>query len=108
VTHRIPQRWDEWVAAITQEDTQQAIGGRLGASRSTVARRLKTPDASFVLSLARAYGANPLQGLWHAGLLMDADFTDAWRAEVLKHAPPEALMLELCRRVDAQGRFRDR
>ncbi|RJO79327.1 hypothetical protein D5S18_03070 [Nocardia panacis] len=93
-------RFERWKDAISGGDSDRGIGRRLGMDNTKVARHLYSvpPVAETVILLARAYGADPLEGLVEAGLLT-ADEASAIRVpRALRLATSLQLAAEIYRR----------
>lgn len=93
--------WNVWFDRVTQGETQEQIGARLGVSRSTVARRIRhgVLEPNELLTLARAYKADPLEGLLASGWLTMEDLKNGGMRYILKSAPTRMLVNELYDRL---------
>lgn len=101
LTHPKLPTWDEWFRSTTGGDTQAQIAQRLGVSRATVARRFRRGvlDPNTVLAVARAYHADPIQGLLAAKWLRPQDLHNGGTRYVVSYAPTEMLVDELHARL---------
>lgn len=70
---------DSWVAKTTGEDSWRTVAEKLHTTHSTIKRRLSNHEADAIVELARAYGANPIDGLLHAGIITEIDVKAAAR-----------------------------
>jgi transcriptional regulator with XRE-family HTH domain len=93
--------WDEWFDSATGGETQGQIADRLGVSRATLGRWLHRGvlDPNTVLAVARAYSADPIQGLLAAKWLTPADLHNGGTAYVVSYATTRMLVNELHRRL---------
>lgn len=96
--------WEEWLEHATEGETQAQIAARLGVSRSTVARwsHRGVLDPDIILALARAYNADPIQGLLAARWLKPQDLNNGGMRYVVSYAPTRMLVNELHRRLGGQ------
>jgi transcriptional regulator with XRE-family HTH domain len=96
--------WDEWFASATKAATQSQIADRLGVSRATLNRWLHRGrlDPNTVLAVARAYSADPIQGLLAAKWLTTKDLHNGGTEYVVSYAPTRMLVNELHRRLGGQ------
>jgi transcriptional regulator with XRE-family HTH domain len=96
--------WDEWFERVTRGETQQQIGDRLGVSRSTVVRWMRhgVLEPNELLALARAYKADPLQGLLASGWLTMEDLRNGGMTYILSQTPTRLLVNELYKRLGGQ------
>lgn len=90
----------EWLARATAGETQTQIAERLGVSRATVARwaRRSVLDPNTVLAIARAYNADPIQGLLASGWLEPGDLENGGMRYLISVTPTSTLVRELYRR----------
>ena len=96
--------WDDWFHRVTRGETQQQIGERLGVSRSTVARWMRhgVLEPNELLALARAYKADPIQGLLASGWLSMEDLKNGGMTYIISCAPTRMLVNELYKRLGGQ------
>lgn len=101
MTHPKLPTWDEWFARATEGETQGQIADRLGVSRATVVRWLRggVLDPNAVLAVARAYHADPIEGLLAARWLKPADLHNGGVKYIVSYAPTRLLVNELHRRI---------
>lgn len=105
MTHPPLPTWDEWLDTATEGETQGQIAQRLGVSRRTYARWVKSGilDPNTVLALSRAYKADPVEGLLAARWLRAVDLRNGGMHYVVSFAPTEVLVDELYRRLGSSG-----
>lgn len=96
--------WNEWLDHATEGETQIQIAERLGVSRATVARWVhrKVLEPNAVLAIARAYHADPIQGLLASGWLKPQDLNNGGMLYMVSYAPLRMLVNELHRRLGGQ------
>ncbi|MCU1648380.1 MAG: hypothetical protein JWN03_8655 [Nocardia sp.] len=98
------QAFDAWKRTITRGASTRAIAERLDSNGPRIKRHLEESDppvADTVIELARAYGANPVEGLIAAGLLTRSDVDHAATKDALSAVP----MLQLLEEAAARERF---
>jgi len=97
---KIPN-WSTWFDRVTRDETQQQIGARLGVSRSTMARWMRhgVLEPNELLALARAYKADPIEGLLASGWLTMEDMKNGGMSYILSNAPTRMLVNELYKRL---------
>lgn len=90
----------KWIHAVTAGASHRAIAERIGASNSTVSRWFdRDLSPSSIVTIARAYDANPVEGLRESGLITQEEINLASTAAGIETAPLDQLMLELARRA---------
>ncbi|MBF6136686.1 hypothetical protein IU501_27290 [Nocardia otitidiscaviarum] len=95
------ERFLRWRDDIAGGDSERAIAARMGIGNNRVGRHLRESDppvAETVIDFARAYGANPVDGLVAAGLLTRDEALRAAASEPLRTASALQLLEELARR----------
>ncbi|MFI1917990.1 hypothetical protein [Nocardia sp. NPDC020380] len=91
------QAFDAWKRTITRGASTRAIAERLDSNGPRIKRHLEESDppvADTVIELARAYGANPVEGLIAAGLLTRSDVDHAATRDALSDVPMLQLLEE--------------
>ena len=93
----------EWLSDITNGDTKNAIAVRAGLPTSTLNRQWNTEkfSADVVISISRAYGASPIDGLRELGVIDDDDIARLRSDDALRDASDDQLLQELARRLSA-------
>ncbi|MGW4242037.1 hypothetical protein [Nocardia sp. NPDC004722] len=97
------QAFDAWKRTITRGASTRAIAEQLDSNGPRIKRHLEEADppiADTVIELARAYGANPVEGLIAAGLLTRSDVDHAATKDSLTEVP----MLQLLEEAVARER----
>ncbi|MEV6066577.1 hypothetical protein AB0L82_08525 [Nocardia sp. NPDC052001] len=97
------QAFDAWKRTITRGASTRAIAERLDSNGPRIKRHLEESDppvADTVIELARAYDANPVEGLIAAGLLSRSDVDHAATRDALSAVP----MLQLLEEAVARER----
>ncbi|WP_369637521.1 hypothetical protein [Nocardia sp. JMUB6875] len=95
------EAFDAWKRAVTRGASTRAIAERLDTNGPRVKRHLEEADppvADTVIELARAYGANPVEGLIAAGLITRGDVDHAATKGVLAEVPMLQLLEEAVER----------
>ncbi|WP_405497331.1 hypothetical protein [Nocardia sp. NBC_00511] len=95
------QAFDAWKRTVTRGASTRAIAERLDSNGPRVKRHLEESDppvADTVIELARAYGANPVEGLIAAGLLTRSDVDRAATKDALAEVPMLQLLEEAAER----------
>lgn len=90
-----------WAAAITKDDSLNAISRASGVVLSTLSRQW--PDKlspETVVKIARAYGASVLDALIAQGLIDVTDVATTAALDALQDASDEQLLGEIARRLD--------
>ncbi|WP_150114283.1 hypothetical protein [Corynebacterium oculi] len=98
-----------WIHATTGiRVTADEVGGALGISRASATRRLVANEfnASEIITLCRAFGVNPLQGLLKYRYLTDLEIRAHVKreGELMKDVENGALAIELARRLNPTSR----
>lgn len=63
-------RYEEWIQEVTFGASHRDIADKLGdRTHPTVGRAIKARDPKFTVTIAHAYGANPVEGLIAAGFI---------------------------------------
>lgn len=99
---------EEWLESISDGATKGALAAAAGVERTTFNRQYdagRIPPQTIV-AIARAYKADPLQGLVALGMLTEdeiAHLQPESAATFLAKLPDRALLRELLRRVDDDG-----
>lgn len=91
----------EWRRAVAGRDSDRQIASRMGVPNSRVSRQFGDSGAlsmEFVVEFARAYGANPVDGLVAAGFIERDEALRAAASSSLRVATPLQLLNELVRR----------
>ncbi|GAB2520822.1 hypothetical protein [Nocardia heshunensis] len=91
------QAFDAWKRIITRGASTRSIAERLDSNGPRIKRHLEESDppvAGTVIELARAYGANPVEGLIAAGLLTRTDVDRAATKDSLSEVPMLQLLEE--------------
>lgn len=91
--------WTEWVRVVSGGASARQIAARIHRSHSSVARWVRDDGvpAEVVIEIARAYDADPVEGLVAAGHLSVGEIVPHLR-NVLKYTPQTYLTEELHRR----------
>ncbi|WP_157513955.1 hypothetical protein [Nocardia concava] len=95
------EAFDAWKRAVTRGASTRAIAERLDTNGPRVKRHLEEADppvADTVIELARAYGANPVEGLIAAGLVTRSDVDHAATKDALAEVPMLQLLEEAVER----------
>lgn len=98
--------WNEWLDRVTNQESDRQIAARTGFTHPTVGRWRsagKAPADSIIV-IARAYGADPVDGLVSAGILTESDLMNGGLRNAVRHAPTAYLTDELHERA-VSGRF---
>lgn len=92
----------QWIEAVTGADNPNVISAKTGISRATAWRQWGD-DFNFsmenVVKIARAYKADPVDGLIAFGYLEESERNMSGVSVVLRDAPDEQLIEELARRL---------
>jgi len=93
--------WTQWLTRVTDHASDRDIGKRAGISHTTVSRWRNTgrAPADGVILVARAYRADPIDGLIAAGYLTEADLAATSLRNAVRHAPTGYLTEELHERA---------
>jgi hypothetical protein len=96
-------RFTAWIGKSTGDASARAIAGKVGKSHTVVAKWLREGEMPCyaVLDLARAYDADPIEGLLAAGYLTIEDLMRVGVPAAVKAAPTEMLIEELAARSRA-------
>lgn len=96
-----------WLDAMIAPETRRQAAARLGISETGISRQVRTGfSAERVIELCRAYGRNPIQGLYETGYLTRTELNrlrntpDMDIITALKSATNDDLLDELGRRLD--------
>lgn len=101
------ERFLAWRDRVADGDSERAIAVRMGIGNNKVGRHLRESDppvAETVIDFARAYGANPVDGLVAAGLVARDEALRAAASEPLRAASELQLLEELTRRARGHAR----
>ena len=92
----------EWFNSTVGDDTINAAASKANVNQPTLNRRLKSGEltAELVISIARAYGANPVQALIETGYLDTDEARGTVTISKLADASDQELMQEMLRRID--------
>jgi hypothetical protein len=102
--------WWSYVQSLIGDDSPAEAASRAGFDKSAFTRWKKgaNADPAFVVRLARAYGADVLEGLVAAGTITSREAGGAGRQaaprELLRAVPDELLVREVMRRIQAGSR----
>ncbi|MEZ3156840.1 hypothetical protein AB1K56_07895 [Microbacterium sp. BWR-S6Y] len=93
--------WRQWLDRATNRDSDREIARKTRLAHTTIGRwrNAGTAPAEGVIAIARAYGADPIEGLIFAGLLTEADLLNGGLRNAVRHAPTAYLTEELHERV---------
>ncbi|WP_066587758.1 hypothetical protein [Corynebacterium provencense] len=95
-----------WINALIGTDTLRVASAKIGLSHSTITRQLSrgtlTPTA--VISLCRAYGRSPVDGLVETGYLRAEETEGVGVPRALVAATNQELLDEVLRRSDPEAR----
>lgn len=94
--------WKQWFDSIAPADwTERSVARDTGNDNKSVGRwmDLAQPRAEFILQLAHAYNADPLEGLIAAGYLEPRDVEESAVERALRIATDIQLAQEMYRRV---------
>ena len=95
-----------WYNATTAGDTVNAVAAKSGLVGSTLSRQLKsetlTPES--IVAVARAYKADPIEGLIISGLITEADVSLHGAEALLESLTDRMIANEVWRRMsDGSG-----
>ena len=92
----------EWFNSTVGDDTINAAASKANVNQPTLNRRLKSGEltAELVISIARAYGVNPVQALIETGYLDTNEARGTVTISKLADASDQELMQEMLRRID--------
>lgn len=94
--------WTVWRdATIPADASVRSVAAATGSDNKSAGRWLERPRPEFVITLARVYGADPVQGLVAAGYLTDGEIARLGRAAALREATDLELAEEIYRRAAA-------
>ncbi|TQL03502.1 hypothetical protein FBY24_2601 [Cellulomonas sp. SLBN-39] len=88
-------------ATVPSAASVRAVAAATGTDNKSAGRWLEHPRAEFVVSLARAYGADPVAGLVAAGFLDVREVERHARLAALRETTDLELAEELVRRASA-------
>lgn len=110
--HAFPQErdpitnWNQWLDRATNQASDHDIARRTNLTHPTIGRwrRNGRAPAEGVILIARAYKADPVDGLVSAGYLTESDLMNGGLRNAVRHAPTAYLTDELHERA-VSGRF---
>ncbi|ATL69187.1 hypothetical protein [Nocardia terpenica] len=91
----------EWRKAVAGDDSDRQVAARMGIPNSRVSRQFGSTGVltmDFIVDFARAYSANPVDGLVAAGFIARDEALRAAASSSLRAATSLQLLNELVRR----------
>lgn len=98
--------WNQWLARVTNHASDHEVARRAGITHTTIGRWRKSgrAPAEGIITIARAFRADPIDGMVAAGLLTEADLMNGGLRNAVRHAPTAFLTDELHERA-VSGKF---
>lgn len=102
--------WTQWLDRATKLESDRQIARKVGLTHTTISRwrNAGTAPAEGIIRIARAYDADPIDGLVSAGIITQADLMNGGLRNAVRHAPTVYLTEELHERATTgrlQGGF---
>ncbi len=93
--------WQQWLDRTTEGSSARAIAHRIGVHHTTVSRWMNsnTAPCGEIIRIARAYRADPVDGMISGGWLTEQDLMNGGLRNAVRHAPTAYLTEELHERV---------
>lgn len=101
--HLVMHNLESWIERITANASWRTIADRMGTTHPTIQRRLKNETASAVVAIARAYDANPIEGLLTAGVISENDLEGFEKPIALSDFTDMEIAQELVNRIAERG-----
>ncbi|OZG68205.1 helix-turn-helix domain-containing protein [Bifidobacterium eulemuris] len=92
-----------WLEAVTHADNANVIAAKTGITRSTAWRQWNDDlnfSAENVIKIARAFGADPVDGLIAFGYLEESERNMSAMTSALRNATNDELINEMARRIN--------
>lgn len=93
----------EWLKTVSKGDSMNRIAERSGIPYATINRRFKTQEipAEEIITIARAYGQNPIEALIQCGRIKEEEVLGISTADAIRLAPIGVIAAEIVRRGTA-------